>query len=241
MNRSSLHSRRARRFCFAWLLCLPLAGACGEDDAVVPPPDLSLTVTLLDGTAPDASTPLRCDGTLAVQVDIAPARSFTLRPPHACGRSTRCGYLRFEALDGDDGVLATSEEITALGLLELDTRIAQLARVRVTLLRGLDQEPVQNGDRSVVSTSVDVDRSLPDDCDADGQGGAGGAGQGGAGGGAGQGGADDTAQGGAGGAAQGGAGQGGDSAGAPPAGGSDGTGDGGTGGSPDGGATSGAG
>ena len=88
------YCRRAHRLLLTSLLSLPLVGACSDDEETAAPPvDLSLAITALDGSAPDAADPLRCDGTLAVQVAIEPAVGFILRPLHACGDSARCGYV----------------------------------------------------------------------------------------------------------------------------------------------------
>ncbi|HKY35453.1 MAG TPA: hypothetical protein VJN18_05930 [Polyangiaceae bacterium] len=171
-------SRKARRLLWTTLLSLPLAGACSDDEETAAPPvDLTLTITALDGSEPDAAEPLRCDGTLAVQVAIEPARSFTLRPLHACGDSTRCGYVHVKALDSNGESLASVESVTTLGLLELPTdRLSELARIEAVLLRGIDAEPVLNADRSEVSTSIEVSRPVPQDCEPIvGAGGAGGA------------------------------------------------------------------
>jgi hypothetical protein len=171
-------SPQARRLLFATLVSLPLAGACGDDEETAAPPvDLALSITALDGSEPDATAPLRCDGTLAVQVVIEPAQSFTLRPRNACGVSSRCGYVHVEALDSDGERLASVDSVTTVGLLELPAdALPRLARIDATLLRGVDGEPVLNADKSEVSTSIAVSRAAPEDCEPMmGSGGAGGA------------------------------------------------------------------
>jgi hypothetical protein len=194
MNRHTLLSRStgSPRLLFVTLASLALSGACSDDDAtVVPPVDLTLQITSVDGEGPDAVSPLRCDG-LAVVVEISPASGFTLRPLHACGSSSRCGYVHLDALDADDNVLGSVDSVTTFGLLELpQASLEQLAAVRAVLLRGIDGEPVTNADRTEVATRFDVSRPAPS-CEPQGMGGQGQGGQG-----------------------QGGQGQGGASAGAP--------------------------
>jgi hypothetical protein len=192
MNQASLltFTRNANRLLLASLASLPLLGACSDDEETVAPPvDLTLTITALDGADANASEPLRCDGTLAVQVAIAPTTGFTLRPLHACGSSERCGYVHFEALDGAGEQLASVDSVTTSGLLVLEAeQLPTLAQIRAVLLRGTDGMPVLNADESEVSASVDVERPLPE-CAETGSGGSSGLGgapaQGGADGGAG--------------------------------------------------------
>lgn len=164
---------RVHRLLLACLLAIPLSSACGDDEPVTPPPDLTLSISALDGLPTDTTEPLRCDG-LLVQLEITPPRAFTLRPPNACGTSPRCGYVRFEALDADGDVLASVDTVTTVGLLEPPPEaLERLSQIRATLLRGTDQEPVQNTDASEVSTSVGVKRPPPAACDAPPSGGAG--------------------------------------------------------------------
>jgi hypothetical protein len=192
MNQASLLtcSRKAHRLLLASLVSLPLLGACSDDEETVAPPvDLTLTITSLDGADVDSAAPLRCDGTLAVQVAIAPGTGFTLRPRYACGNSERCGYVHVEALDGRGELLASVDSVTTTGLLELDDRLPSLAQITAVLLRGTDGTPVLNADESEVSTSIDLERPVPEGCDTIGAGGTSGLGgappQGGEGGGAG--------------------------------------------------------
>lgn len=180
MNRNTFLSRstRSQRLLFATLASLALSGACSDDDdgTVVPPVDLTLQITSLDGEAPEAESALRCDG-LAVDVEISPASGFTLRPLHACGSSSRCGYVHLDALDADDNVLGSVDSVTTFGLLELpQAALAELAAVRAVLLRGIDGEPVTNADRSEVTTRVEVNRAVPS-CEPQGTGGQGQGGQ----------------------------------------------------------------
>jgi hypothetical protein len=165
-------SANPRRLFVASLASLAFAGACSDDEATVAPPvDLALAITALDGAAPDASDPLRCDG-LAVQVEISPARSFTLRPLHACGSSSRCGYVHVEGLDANGNVLGSVDSVTTLALLVLPSEsLGQLESVRAALLRGVDGDPVTNRDESEVVAQVELDRPAPE-C-ATGQGGQG--------------------------------------------------------------------
>src|SRR5512134_3952335 len=159
-------SRQARRLLLTTLVCLPLASACSDDEETAAPPvDLALSITALDGSEPDAAQPLRCDGTLAVQVAIEPSQTFTLRPLHACGDSKRCGYVHVEALDSDGESLASVDSVTTLGLLVLQAdALPRLARIEAALRRGIDGEPVLNADDSEVSTSIEVSRPVPEDC-----------------------------------------------------------------------------
>jgi hypothetical protein len=159
-------SRRAHRLLVTSLVSLPLFGACSDDEgAPAPPVDLTLSITALDGSAPADAGDLRCDGTLAVQVGIEPARSFTLRPRSACGESTRCGYVHVEAFDVNGTLVASVDSVTTLGLLELPTGpVPQLGRIDAVLLRGIDAEPVLNADGTEVATSVDVTLAAPADC-----------------------------------------------------------------------------
>ena len=162
MNPIRIRPHRKHRLLFATLASLALSGACSDDEAsVVPPAELTLEIVELDGSTPDADATLRCDG-LAVEVAITPALGFTLRPLHACGSSTRCGYVYFEALDAEDNVLGSAYSVTTLGLLELPSRaLPELAAVRAVLLRGIDGEPVTNADGSEVTARVDVNRPAP--------------------------------------------------------------------------------
>jgi hypothetical protein len=185
MNRNTFLSRSTSRprLLFVTLASLALSGACSDDDegTAVPPADLALQITSLDGQAPEAESPLRCDG-LGVEVEISPASGFTLRPLHACGSSNRCGYVRLDALDADDNVLASVDSVTTFGLLELpQAALEELAAVRAVLLRGVDGKPVTNADRSEVTTRVDISRPVPSSCEAQGVGGQGQGGSGNAG------------------------------------------------------------
>lgn len=224
-----LPSLRIRPALKPWLLAalaaVPLTSACGDDEAApTPPATFSLAIVDLDSGDGEVARP-RCDGTLAVTVAITPASRFTLQPPHACGSSGACGFVRTEALASDGTRLATAESVTTTTVLQLDpARLPELATVRASLVRGVDGELVKNPDRAEVTTEVEPIVSLPTDCEMPGGGGAGGQGAGGQGaGGQGAGGQSAGGQGGAaaelGGADAGGAsglaGAGGDSGGAP--------------------------
>jgi len=192
--------RPAHRFLFAALLSLPVAGACSSsDDAPATPITFNVEVTTLDGKAPTDKLELRCDhkdgkalSTLAVAfaVTTTPQDNFVLRPANACGSSTRCGYARIQGLSSSDEVLGSVDTAATAGVLELDAkRLADVAKIKVSLIRGLDQEPLLNPDKTEVADTVSPVFVAPSDC-ADELVGAGGAGAGGAGaGGAGAGGA----------------------------------------------------
>jgi len=207
--RSFRFSKSTARLVTAALCCLPLGSACSsDDDAPVTPTTFGVEVTSLDGRAPDASIELRCDSggpgaadidatggardlgaspgffsTLVVAVATTPtdlSKQFVLRPAHACGSSTRCGYVRIEGLDESGQVLTSVDTATNEGVLELD--LAHLpTQVRVSLIRGLDQEILKNPDKTDVSSSVTPTFVVPDCVEASpgGAGGAGGAASGG--------------------------------------------------------------
>jgi hypothetical protein len=149
-----------------------LGGACdGSDDTPPEQPDFQVYVTRLDdvvitqfrdaggnGCVPQAaddevclphelmdSVPLRCDGTLAVAVQIVPQNQFILRPAHACGESTRCGYVRLEALDKDLNPLASAvDTVTNEGVLHIPLdKLPELDTIHAVLMRGIDQKPVE--------------------------------------------------------------------------------------------------
>jgi hypothetical protein len=178
------------------LLALGLAGACSssDDDAPAKPTVYDVQITAIDGADPDGEVPLRCDhrdgtalSTLAVSVRVtsSPENQFTLRPLHACGSSKRCGFVRVEALAEDDTSLAQADTATASGVLELSaSELPQLTQLKVSLIRGLDGEPVVNPDETEVVAVVTPTFVLPaEPCvdEASGGAGQGGAGSGGAG------------------------------------------------------------
>jgi hypothetical protein len=207
--RSFSFPKSGSRLLFAALSCLPLGSACSSDDAAPEAAiTFSVQVTSLDGQAPDESITLRCDhggpatasgtaaggtsdaatgsgffSTLAVAVALTPvdpASQFVLRPAHACGTATRCGYVRIEGLADTGEVLSSVDTATTEGVLELD--LAHLpTQIRVSLIRGLDQKPLQNPDASDVTSSVAPSFVVPSDCGSTptAEGGAGGAGAGG--------------------------------------------------------------
>jgi hypothetical protein len=176
----------------ATLLSLPLAGACSSSSSndAATPITFSIEVTGLDGNAPTDTIQLRCDhkngkalGTLAVAFSITsdPENNFVLRPNNACGTSTRCGYVQIQALSASDEVLGSVETASTAGLLELDpTRLAELAKLELNVIRGFDQLPLLNPDGSPVTAEVSPSFIAPSDC-ADEPVGAGGSGSGGAG------------------------------------------------------------
>ena len=197
MNPRSFSLPKSSPRLFAAALCsLAIGGACSSDeDAPVTPVTFGVEVTKLDGHSPDEAVQLRCDrggpsstsdaaggagatpgffSTLVVAVATTPADQFVLRPAHACGASTRCGYVRIEGLDDDGQVVASVDTSTAEGVLELD--LAQLpTQIRVSLIRGLDQKKLENPDKSEVTASVTPSFVVPTCSDEPSGGGAGGA------------------------------------------------------------------
>ncbi|MES1187060.1 MAG: hypothetical protein ABUL60_24810 [Myxococcales bacterium] len=202
--RSYRLSQSSFRLLVAALCCVPLGSACSSDDAApLPPTTFGVEVTTLDGQAPDAAIELRCDrggpatstgdaaggatnetarsgffSTLAVGVATTPtdaATQFVLRPAHACGSSTRCGYVRIEGLDDAGQVLTSVDTSTTEGVLELD--LSHLpSQIRVSLIRGLDQEPLKNPDKTAVTSSIAPSFVVPTCVDTPSGGGTGGAG-----------------------------------------------------------------
>jgi hypothetical protein len=169
------------RLLAAMLCCLPLGSACSDDEvAPAKPLTFSVEVTGLDGVAPDVPVALRCDSNLAVSVSIASddaKRGFVLRPAHACGSSTRCGYVHIEGLASDGQVLSAIDTATTEGVLPLS--LEQLpTELRISLIRGLDQTPLLNPDKTEVVTLLTPSFVVPTDCEPPpiGAGGAGGAG-----------------------------------------------------------------
>jgi hypothetical protein len=204
--RSFRSSQSSFRLLVAALCCVPLGGACSSDDAApLPPTIFGVEVTTLDGQAPDAAIELRCDrggpttstgdaaagapdeaagsgffSTLAVGVATTPtdaATQFVLRPAHACGSSTRCGYVRIEGLDDAGQVLTSVDTSTTEGVLQLD--LSHLpSQLRVSLIRGLDQKPLKNPDKTAVTSSITPSFVVPTCVDAPSGGGTGGGGGG---------------------------------------------------------------
>jgi hypothetical protein len=166
----------------AVLFSFPLASACSDDEAAPAEPTV-FSVEIADLEGDDGVASPRCDGTLAVTVRISPAALFKLRPLHACGSSSSCGYVRAEALTSDGEVLAQATSVTTTALLRIEpTRLPELAGVRASLIRGADGEVVTNSDGGEVSVQVEPTVTLPEGCDDLGAGGAanGGAANGGA-------------------------------------------------------------
>jgi len=185
MNPSFLRlSHPASRLLFAALSCLAVGNACSSDAAAPATPiTFSVDVSSLDGHAVDQEVDLRCDhggtgasdasaafSTLAVSVALSPTeagRNFVLSPANACGSSTRCGFIRIEALDATDGVLAHVETVTTDGVLKLGVQqLPELAQVRVSLIRGLDQKPLLNPDKTAVTSVVKPTFVVPTSCAA---------------------------------------------------------------------------
>ena len=161
------------------------------------------------GDATDGAASPGVFSTLSVVLALTPTdltTHFVLRPANACGSSTRCGYIHIEGLDAAGHVLGRVDTATSEGVLQLD--LQQLpTQIRVSLIRGVDQKPLQNPDGTPVAVVVTPSFVAPSACgeDVTGSGGAGGEGSlaGGANGGAG-----DSST--SGGGADGGAGAGGD-------------------------------
>ncbi|HYP90567.1 MAG TPA: hypothetical protein VEQ59_20495, partial [Polyangiaceae bacterium] len=97
-----------------------LASACSKDDTTLPPIDYAITIVQLDDTDLSMSdeVPLRCDGTLVVQIETDPPapNQFLLRPANSCGVSTRCGYVHIEGLDRNGDTLASVDTATNQGV-----------------------------------------------------------------------------------------------------------------------------
>lgn len=190
MNPSLLPFHKpSTRLLLAALACWPLGSACSSDSSTPAVPlTYSVAVKYLDGHAPDASISLRCDqggpsdataggapgaatgvfSTLAVTVAIETddtKRSFVLRPANACGSSPRCGYVRIEGLDDSGSVVSSVDTATTEGVLTLD--LARLpSELRVSLIRGVDQQPLLNPDKTAVVATVSPSFTQPLDCEA---------------------------------------------------------------------------
>lgn len=171
----------------AALSCVAFGGACSEDDAPPPAPvEYTIKIDKLDGQGVDA-VKLRCDrsedgafaSTLAVTVVYPPA-DFFVRPAFACGSSTRCGYVHLEGLTAKGELLADVDTATTQGVLVFrdEARLPELAEIRATLTRGVDQKPVLNPDGEPVQVSVRPTFQQPESCEKTepGLGGAGGVG-----------------------------------------------------------------
>jgi len=203
MNPRSFHFPKSSPRLLAASLCsLALGGACSSEEAPPPTPiTFGVEVVSLDGRAPDEAIELHCDrggpgaldddaaggagtagagffSTLVVAISTTPVetdRQFVLRPAHACGTSTRCGYVRIEGLDEAGAVVASVDTATTQGVLELE--LSRLpTQLRVSLIRGLDQAPLQNPDKTHVTSSVTPSFVVPSCSTPAGAGGAGGAG-----------------------------------------------------------------
>jgi hypothetical protein len=185
MNPSFLRfSSPVSRLLVAALACLAVGNACsGDSTAPATPTTFGVQVSLLDGKPIDEPVALRCDhggahaadtadafSTLAVSVSLTPlesSRNFVLRPANACGTSTRCGFVRLEALDATGGVLAVTDTVTTEGVLALGLeQLPELTQVRASLVRGVDQQPLQNPDKTVVEAIVSPTFVVPRDCAA---------------------------------------------------------------------------
>lgn len=183
MNPLSLRSLTLlQKLLLASLASLPLGAACSTSDSAPPTPvEITLTITGIEGPKIVEPIRLRCDGTLAVNVSITtvPADAFILRPARACASSSRCGYVHLEALDADGNALASVDTATTGGLLRLPTdSLAAVSQITARLLRGIDDEPVLNPDKTEVTAGVSPSFQLTENCP--GQSGAGGAATGGA-------------------------------------------------------------
>lgn len=200
----------SQRLVLAVVGCAVLGGGACSDDSAVPlvPVTYELSITAYNGEPGDAVA-LRCDGTLSVTVSVAPTNTFALRPANACGTSTRCGYVHFEALTENGDVLASTDSATLEGVLRLPdaASVGELHQIQVSLRSGVDNETIVNADGTEAKISAEPRFDPTESCEDLGAGGAGG-GPGGVGGAseAGAGGAGGQTLGGAGGQAPGGAG-----------------------------------
>jgi hypothetical protein len=168
-----------KRLLVAGLSCLPLGAACSNDDEA---PATPVTVTLafvgFDGAPTVAdSVPLRCDGTLAVELSITTVPDnapFTLRPAHDCANSARCGYLEVQALDANGETLASVKTATVGALLQIQPADrGAVAELKASLLRGIDDKPVLNPDGAAVTASISPTFAPTTDCPEPSTGGAG--------------------------------------------------------------------
>ncbi len=171
---------------------MAIGNACSSDSAAPAAPiTFGIGVSLLDGHPVDEPVELRCDhggpgaatateafSTLAVTVALTPleaGRNFVLSPANACGSSKRCGFVRIAALDATGGVLAHADTVTTEGVLKLAVeQLPDLTQVKVSLIRGLDQQPLQNPDKTEVNHIVTPTFVVPSDCALPPSGGAGG-------------------------------------------------------------------
>lgn len=185
---SRLSSPALQRLLFASLVSVPLGSACSSDDAAPEAPiTFTVDIVALDGQKPSAAPlELHCDGTIAVEVKIQADpedRPFLLLPSRACGASERCGYVRLEALSGSGELLASGAFATTTGVLVIPSGareglgLADVAEIRASLIRGVDDKPLLNPDQTEVTTSVKPSFQAPVDCTSadNGAGGAGGA------------------------------------------------------------------
>lgn len=185
MNPSFLRlSSPVSRLLFAGLAAIGVGNACSSDSAAPAAPiTFGVEISLLDGHAVDEPVALRCDhggadvaavadafSTLAVSVSLTPleaGRNFVLSPANACGTSTRCGFIRIEALDATGAVLSVADTVTTEGVLKLALeQLPELAQVRATLIRGVDRAPLYNPDKTVVENLVSPTFVVPSDCAA---------------------------------------------------------------------------
>lgn len=183
------HRRFASLARAGWLalgIC-SFSGACDSSSDSAPTPiTFSIAIDRVEQNTDLAQVNLRCDhragaalSTLSVGVSISsdPADNFVLRPANACGESVRCGYVRITALSTTDDVLASVDTATAEGVLELPiARLPELAKLEAQLVRGLDQQPLENPDGEPVVASIEPAFVIPTDCvDEPGESAAGGA------------------------------------------------------------------
>ncbi len=184
MNPSSLRfSSPVSRLLVATLSCLAIGNACSSDAAAPAAPiTFGIEVTLLDGHGVDQAVGIRCDhggpgagaardafSTLAVTVALTPppeaTRKFVLSPANACGTSTRCGFVRFQALNAAGDVLAQTDSVTTEGVLKVGAeQLPALSQIRVSLIRGVDLQPLQNPDQAAVESIVKPSFIVPSDC-----------------------------------------------------------------------------
>jgi hypothetical protein len=148
-----------------------LGGACdSSDDAPAEQVDFNIAITQIDDVTVtgdgESQLTLRCDGSLAVTVQVTPADLFFWRPANACAEGSSCGYVRLEALRQDHTRLGEPvETATTAGVLQIPTaQLAELAVVHAVLVQGYDQEPIETKAGSPVEDFRALSVVLPENC-----------------------------------------------------------------------------
>lgn len=182
------------RLFLAALGAVAFSGACGGDDpAPVTPVNYVPLLTRPGGKPLGDSLDLLCNGTIALSAQIwrkpfadeseelqpvETANEFVLRPANACGSASRCGYLRFEALDEANNVLTATDTATTSGVLDLGPEFVPSGNItlRVSLIHGYDQTRFVNPDETEASSDASVILNpAAEPCADEGAGGVGGA------------------------------------------------------------------